>query len=224
MFKYFFFCMIFLVGAMLNYDLLNGESNFLLITGCGRSGTSYMTKFLKKSGVRVEHEKPGEDGCVSWPMSVNYYSPWGPNAGNIEFIHVFHQVRNPLHVITSFYTNLPSLDRDEWEFIRKHVPEISREDSLLLHCAKYWYYWNLKAEKISHMRYQIENLEQTLPEIAKLTGLKLDPELLKKLAINENSWLPTPDKITWKELKSELPNELFENIQSMSERYGYPCF
>src|SRR5580692_5990288 len=52
---------------------------FLLVTGCGRSGTGYMVTFLKASGLDLKHEYMGNDGSVSWLMAAEIeWAPWGP--------------------------------------------------------------------------------------------------------------------------------------------------
>ena len=99
------------------------------MTGCGRSGTNYLAVFLEKSGYEIFHERLGQDGVVSWPMTVNSLSPWGPISEE-SFQHIFHQVRHPLPVLTSWLVNLYDLNRDEWVFIRYHIPEIKLSDSL----------------------------------------------------------------------------------------------
>lgn len=192
----------------------------LLVTGCGRSGTRFLSEFLEESGYSIKHEKPGEEGCVSWPMSVNSYSPWGPESED-TFEHVFHQVRNPLAVITSWLINLDDLSRDEWIFIRQHVPEIDPEDSLIVQCAKYWYYWNLLAEEKAEWRYQIENLEEVLPEFMKRSGLVLNRKILRRVPRNINTWKVIQEQITWNDLKSQIPEDLYINIRNMAYRYGY---
>ncbi len=199
----------------------NDKSRFLLVTGCGRSGTEYMSLYLQAMGLQVLHEREGEEGTVSWPMVVNNYSPWGPQAGNVKFLHAFHQVRNPLHVITSWYVNIQDLDRDEWIFVRTHVPEIKREDSLLVHCAKYWYYWNLKAEKMSEWRYRIEDIDKLRKKFEKRLEKPIDPNIFNQIPKNTNTWYSTSDKITWSQLKREIPSDLFENLQQMAKKYGY---
>lgn len=140
----FFNCFIFL--CFLIFQDLQATSHPLLVTGCGRSRTNYMAVFLEKSGYRILHERLGDDGVVSWPMAVNSLGPWGPLSEE-SFDHVFHQVRHPLFVMTSWIVNLHDVNRDEWEFIRRYIPEINLSDSLIVQCAKYWYYWNLLAEK-----------------------------------------------------------------------------
>lgn len=195
----------------------------LLILGCGRSGTSYMAKLLATAGLDIFHERPGgSDGLVSWPMLFNSYSPWGPIEEYPEYQHTFHQVRNPLHVMTSWKVNLPDLNRDEWHFIRKHIPEMSESDSLLVHCAKYWYYWNKKIEERAEWRYRIEDIETVFPSFEEKLGVPLSGKALDQVPRDFNSWRPTIEKVTWKELREALPKELFNNLKSMAIRYGYP--
>jgi hypothetical protein len=204
----------------LKSDCLNLAKQKLLVTGCGRSGTTYMAKFLEKSGYDIHHESAGTEGCVSWPMIVNYYSPWTqPNEDSFD--HIFHQVRHPLDVITSWYENLKNLDRGEWNFIRKHLSQIDRSDSLIVHCAKYWYYWNLLAEEHAEWRYRIEDFESILPEFAIRSGLRLNAAILAEVPKNYNSWKNISYKISWQQLKAELPQSLYDNIINMSIRYGY---
>lgn len=199
----------------------NSEAKLLLIVGCGRSGTAFSNKYFSALGLDMAHEKPGgRDGCVSWPMVFNSYSPWGPVEPQPTFKHIFHQVRNPLDVISSWYINLSDLNRDEWIFIRSHIKEIMFEDSLLVSCAKYWYYWNLYAEKMSEWRFRVEDIENELHTfITKLNITK--PVSSPTIPSNTNAWLPITHKISWNDLKGELPEELFNNIQNMALRYGY---
>lgn len=216
--KYLWLLLYFLFGPMAYYQ--NDETKLLLITGCGRSGTEYMATLLRQSGYDINHERPGEVGCVSWPMAVGSFSPWGPLAEE-KFQYVFHQVRNPLDVITSWRLNLSDIARDEWKFIRTHVPEISEDDTLLIHCAKYWYYWNLKVEKRTEWRYRIEDVNQIIGEFESRCGLSFDINVIENLPRNTNTWAPTENKTTWKELELMLPHDLYINIQEMALRYGY---
>lgn len=195
----------------------------LLIIGCGRSGTEFMATFLRASGLDVLHERPcSKDGCVSWPMVVSHYSPWGPLEENPRYEHIFHQVRNPLHVITSWTVNLKQLKSDEWRFVRAHIPEISSSDPLLVHAAKYWYYWNLKAEALAEWRYRIEDLNELLEEFSERIEFPLEHDVLSNLPHTINSWRSTLQKITWRELEAILEPSFFLKLQEMAERYGYP--
>jgi len=130
---------------------LNDESKDVLIVGCGRSGTMYMANLLQNSGYDVGHEKLGKHGVISWFMVENLISLTDGlfTVSDKEHPCVYHQVRNPLHVISSWFALMTPIDRyrPDLLFILKHSPEISKEDSPIVFCAKYWYYWNLKAEK-----------------------------------------------------------------------------
>lgn len=196
------------------------DKRFILITGCGRSGTHYITEVLKTGGLRVEHESSeGEDGCVSWAMAVHSWRVWPYQEKNdVEFEHVFHQTRDPILVIESYYNLLYHPDRFEWMFVREHIPEINKNDSLLVHCAKYWYYWNLKVEQMAEWRYRIEDLEDLLPEFEKRLGIIIPRDKLGQLPKHESR---KGKKITWESLKNKLPSELFSNIKEMAIRYGY---
>ena len=198
---------------------LHANTCKLLIIGCGRSGTTYMTRLLQESNYKISHEAFGLDGSVSWPMVVNNYY-WNDLICNDTFDHVFHIVRHPLFVITSWHINIHT-DHPVWRFICKHVPEIKLNDSLIVKCAKYWYYWNLLAEKKAEWRFQIESFNEDQTEFIKRSCLILDTDKINQIATNENHWNYTSDKITWSELKMELPPDLYFNIRDMAFRYGY---
>ncbi len=142
-------------------------------------------------------------------------------AGDVQFQHIFQQVRNPLDVISSFYINLPDLKRREWAFIRSQISEINRGDTLLVHCAKYWYYWNLKAENMAEWTYRIENLEHVLSEFQLRLGVQLDKIILRNIPNNINHWAKIRHTFTWEELEKALPPDLYFDIKSMANRYGY---
>jgi hypothetical protein len=154
------------------------------------------------------------------PWSFSPIPPWGPTSTE-TFQCILHQVRHPLAVITSWFVNLKDLNRHEWAFIRKRIPEINRNDSLIVHCAKYWYYWNLLAEQKAQWSYQIENIEQVLPKFISLSGIKLDRAVLKQTSSKTNSWQNTSHKISWEYLKKHIPKELYHQIQKLALRYGY---
>ncbi len=133
----------------------------LLITGCGRSGTKYISELLKCCGFDIGHEKDGKDGIASWPMAVSDdESPWGPPSNDYEFENVIHQVRHPFKTISSCLT----ISDKSWNYIKKHIP-INDSDSKIIMSAKYWYYWNLKAEGKAKFTYKIEDIESVLPQI-----------------------------------------------------------
>jgi hypothetical protein len=197
------------------------EVKLLSIVGCGRSGTTFITDYLNACGIQIEHEANGAEGCASWTSVVHLYSPFDQAQSQVRYRHTFHQVRHPLAVISSFYNNLNDTTAWYWRFIRDHTPEIHETDSLLVHCIKYWYYWNLKAEQIAEWRYQIENLENVLIEYQFRIGRPLGKDILQSIPKSINHWNSITYPITWKDVYLAIPFELYINIQLMAIRYGY---
>lgn len=190
----------------------------LLIVGCARSGTSYTANILQKSGLDIPHEKMGKDGAVSWYLASRpSYRKRRINLKKFQFEHVFHQTRDPLKTISSVYF---SEDRHSWSYILKQIPEIKADDSHLVKCAKYWYYWNLKAESFAEWRYRVEDFEQIFDEFSSRIGKNLSFIDFQNEPKNRNSY-GEHKVFSWSELKEALSDDLYEKIIEMSHRYGY---
>jgi hypothetical protein len=200
------------------HHLYGKKKRHLLIIGCARSGTTYITKVLKKCGYKIGHEIIRKDGVSSWQMTVDTKKvPWGNARKGYRFDHVFHQVRHPLKVIASLYPTEPA---QSFEFIREHIPEIKQEDSRLTQCAKYWYYWNLRAEAQAELTYCIEELENIWGELEARLGKKLDQAVLGLIPKTTNT-RDICQYYTWKELQQQLEPDLYEKIRTLARRYGY---
>ena len=183
----------------------------LLITGCGRSGTKYATFVLRRLGLDVRHEKMGEDGVASWFMAVDAKTvPFGDASRNFVFNHVFHQVRHPLTVIPS----VASFKEDTWRFVCAHAP-IDINERLLLRCAKYWYYWNLNAEKIADWRYRIEDFETVFNPFCERLGVVPDTRVLEQISRDVNT-----RKLGWAfHVYEELCNRLGQTPKPLIKRW-----
>lgn len=155
----------------------------LLITGCGRSGTKYVTHLLRRLGLDVPHERMGADGIASWAMAVDVDAVvWGVSPRDYDFEQVFHQVRDPRQVIASATTFKPR----SWDFICAHTA-IPAHDPVLLRAAKYWYYWNLEAEKIAGWRYRIDGLADVFEEFCARLRLVPDRQVLAQVDPDVNT-------------------------------------
>lgn len=204
-----------------NQELLEiKEHKFLLITGCARSGTTYISEVLKQVGLDIKHEALGKDGSASWPMAATTSddSPWGPSATGIYFEHIFHQVRHPLLVISSVYTTEPE---QSWDFICKEIPEIRPEDDHVVKCAKYWYYWNLMAEGKAEWTYQVEEIEAVLDQMSARLQFPLSKEALDLVSTTTNHRGAYIHQFTWSDLREMLPSSLLSRIQTLALKYGY---
>ena len=200
-----------------------------LVTGCARSGTTYMWELLRASKIDVGHECLGNAGSVAWQLACdsNYrFYNWQFPKGKLEFDVVVHLVRDPIKVINSMYarTVAPEVSWEHaWRYILNCCPAISRNDPLPVKCAKYWYYWNLEAEKKGMMTLKIEELEERLDELSALIGYSLNPGLLEKIPKDINHrYLPTSFKITWDYLQKHLEPRFFHQLQQLASDYGYP--
>lgn len=217
-----FFCslwlLLFLIPSIEGVE--TREPRLLLITGCGRSGTQYIFKVLRQSGIDVTHEHTmGLDGCVSWLMAAHVdWAPWGPLSKKYAFKHIFHQVREPTKVIQSVFNVPPSAG---WKWIMRSIPEILDTDSALTKCAKYWYYWNLMAEEQAEWTYRIEEIDAVYSLMGKKLGKKFNTETPKNISKKSNSKGAPKYVITWKTLYEELDPDLYEKVYSLAYRYGY---
>lgn len=219
-----------ILAFLLCFQLLHSKEHRLLIVGCPASGTTYTTQVLQRSGLDIKHEMMGKDGIVSWTMITNRIAIYNPTIINDlegKFDHIFHQIRDPLRVIRNNYSpdNMKHLDGFYWSYIRSVIPQMKKEDSLLVHCAKFYYYWNLKAEEMAEFSYRIEDFESILPEFEERLGHPIDRSILSQVSTKTNSWETwNPGvyvDITWERLQKKLPPDLYRKLRGLAKRYGY---
>jgi len=212
------------------------EKYKLLVTGCGRSGTSFICSVLAqcKQPLDLGHESwIGKDGIASWLLAFDKKPPRGPqNVTYRDFDIVFHQVRHPLGVISSLHT----AGQESWEFFKECVPELKAHswpymrrqkvhpqdaDTHLLACAKCWYYWNLQAEKIAQWTYQVEKLPEVFEQFCHNVGIPYDADVFcKKLKTDSRKTRRDYVQICWSDIQ-ELSPKLCKKIQQLARRYGY---
>ena len=164
----------------------------------------------------IRHERMGASGSSSWMHVVDGPPyPWGDKFRKraFKFEHIFHQVRHPLRVIAS----LDTIMKPSWKFIAQNIklPEGS-----LRRRMKFWVTWNKLCEKQATFRYRIEDINNELPKICKLLGIKQQeaPPIDKK--VNTRKHVAKYAVPTWESLrKANAP--LAAQIAEMSKRYGY---
>jgi len=190
----------------------------LLIVGCGRSGTRYTTKVLQRAGLDIGHEKPRQHGMVHWKSVVVQ--------GHLDAHDVvWHQVREPLGVISSFHT----VGESSWQFICKHEQRIGMDDPLLLRCMKYWHYWNQRCEEVAAVTFRVENMAAILPNILRRMNIRVDGRVTEDaMRVPDNdhtrkrghrrSGMYSP--ITWADMES-VETALASSIRTQAKMYGY---
>ena len=156
----------------------------VLVTGCGRSGTTYASHLLTSCGLDVPHEHGvGRDGISSWLFAADATEvPWGPAPSAYRFEHVVHLVRDPLGSIPSFAT----LKRSAWAYIGRHVA-IDPRESLLVHAAAYWLRWNALIEARASLRVRVEVLPESLGLLSNHLGVALDSSATARIPRDLNT-------------------------------------
>ncbi|MDE3056322.1 MAG: hypothetical protein KGI80_06540, partial [Verrucomicrobiota bacterium] len=207
-------------AALTLFFVSRKEEKKLLVVGCARSGTLYISTLLKNCGMHIRHERMGRDGMSTCDFAVlPKIGRWNLRPEDYHFDHIFHQIRDPLQVISSTYV---TEDIHSWHFIIQHIPQITIQDPHLVKCAKYWYYWNLAAESIAEWSYRLEDLEEKWGEFQQRLGISFPRDALCHVPKNTNSWgTKTRHYFTWADLKEALEPDLFTNICTLAKRYGY---
>lgn len=133
-------------------------TNFrVIITGCARSGTTFMTKVLQASGLDFVHERHfGRHGIVSWgyfdsPKKAIHFHP----IDSLEKLPFpkFIQIRDPQKVCNSMRTTGSS----SWGYIEDVLPEVKLTKSPEEKTVIYWTLWNYKLLKQITSVYNIKN-------------------------------------------------------------------
>jgi hypothetical protein len=193
----------------------------ILITGCGRSGTGYISRLLSSAGLSMGHEAFGLDGISDWHLAVNdeKYEKIEKFYGcRFDFEIVLHQIRNPLSVISSAQTLNATPEVGSWYYIAKHIPCISQNDHVLVKAMKYWVFWNMFAERRAKYTYRIEDIDIELDKIAKLIGVALDTKCLETIPRNINT--RGHSMVTWEQLR-ELDSAMCDEVIAYAKEKGY---
>lgn len=190
-----------------------------LVTGCGRSGTHFVNKFLQLNGIDVGHEAPGEKGVVGWDYGVRQV--WRDR--NMDFEHKVHLIRDPRKSIRSMQT---IKDRG-WALILKYAPECRppepNRNDLILASGRYWLYWNRSAMALCDLSVKLEEFEDNLDKLSGIFGKKLDPALIAKAREHSdsrkssNSYGDT-DSLAYIARKDP---ELYNGIKELADEFGY---
>jgi len=208
---------------LISYSLakLNPPGKIVII-GCGRSGTNYISEVFKSLNLVIGHEYFGKDGISSWRVVPDTDIRFGgPSFHNLKKYKktVLHQVRHPLKTIGSLLT----FSEKSWLFTARFI-RFEDSDSLLLKSMKCWYYWNLMAEKKAVFTYRVEAIESVAKDILRKTGYiylfyKYNvPAKVKSISKSVNQ--RNHKEITIEMLKEENA-ELAFKIVELAEKYGY---
>jgi hypothetical protein len=206
----------------------------VLVTGTGRSGTTYFSDLLTLLGLDVGHQRNGKDGCSGAEFSVDHdWYPWFPvygggdcaNVGerrsDYTYKHVLHIVRHPLWCIPSLMRNYPAINPEFWADYGVMDPVVMDQSSTIRNAAMY-YGINKAIDDSGQAEYrcqleEIHNHWSTLTDILEL-GKVPDPGLG---ATNKATGWGQYEPLTWSELELYVGKGLCRAIREQAERYGY---
>jgi len=195
-----------MLNEMLGVGNIFLETSMLYIIGCPRSGTYYMTQYLKQMGIKIEHEKPGLDGSVSWILTPE----------KLDGI-VLHQVRNPIDSISSLSGIIPVLQTYFEKYFKKYI-NIEGLSNITT-CMRVWYYWNEIAEKKAQYTYCIEDFDLSMLERYILLSGATYNNILP--VVPENKWNKRKHRqYSWDDME-EADASLTKLIQQKAIYYGY---
>lgn len=101
----------------------------LLVIGCGRSGTMFLTRLLYYSGCRVGHEQITEAGGVGWQLTLPHWrEKWRDDD------RIVHLIREPWSCISSLTTH----DLEVYERAESIVGHWSDIGERLRTAAEWW--------------------------------------------------------------------------------------
>lgn len=207
----------------------------ILVTGCGRSGTLFFARTLRKLGLDVGHEEDGADGVVSCYHGAPGPYPEDPGRkrnGIDEVIapRTLVLVREPLHVIAS---TMKIFRKRDWDWIEAELskpwtlhhglagtfPKVRR--SPLLRSACYWSAWTF--HMIRHedsMLLRVEDTERRWREITKFLELPIRPYPNVPTTTNRSTGFMRALPLEWEDLESADPL-IYETVRGDSRMYGY---
>lgn len=188
----------------------------LLITGCPRSGTTYLAMLMQAYGLEVGHERAGRHGISSFALAVDGPDgPWGPARRRYRFERVIHIVRDPVAAIASFATMGPRA----WQYFNAYIyappslPVVHRG-------ALAWVGWNRLIEAQPHdVRLRVEDAATALPALLHSWGW---PAVRRGPLPPSNTNTRPHGPLTWSDIEDALPPDLFAELAAMAARYGYP--
>jgi hypothetical protein len=179
----------------------------LLMTGSTRSGQKFVSRSLRKAGVKVGWENCYRmEGFVGWKKYVGDVScmavPWLHEIRPDE-VQVIHLVRSPIDVMNSMVGKKwfgPQLGGHPgvWQaWLSRHCPEAFEPEDPLERAATWWLRWNERVEPYAD-------------------------DLLRVETWGKGRDNATHDSVRLHHTLDELPPALRDEVIAKAESYGYP--
>lgn len=197
----------------------------LIITGCGRSGTGFLSRVLTDSGLRCGHENVfTERGVRPWG-NLRADSSWYAVA-SLDSIpaadRVVHLIRHPLDCARSFlgigfFQRPPSPERRPRHGVIDRVdPSILRQPTELDRFIRYWTRWNGLVVPRAHKTLRLEDVDASAVESILSTMAVGAPSNLDAIVTQRRHYNARPRaSLTLQQLRrSPLFDELRQHAQA----------
>lgn len=194
-----------------------------VVTGCGRSGTGYVSQLLSALGVPCGHEAiygptgPGGWGGLlgdsSW-LAVPYLDEFDGT--------VIHLVRDPRKVVESHLRIQFFADHHRTSYqqaLRRAAPEVFHPGGQFERACRYWVLWNGIVERHTDQRIPVEGLDP-----ANLLGALGASALAEDQALIQRVLAAVPTTYNSRQGRT-APNvgwdELPGDVRALALKYGY---
>jgi hypothetical protein len=151
----------------------NAVDRSLLITGVGRSGTTFICQFLNRLGWNVSHDNgidcgpfPGLDGASSWYHAFRLTNNLGILP--LRAKKVVHLIRNPLATVKSrmariqngppYILNFTYKVAESWEDVQYELESLANDTMIASFALTHWVNRNSFVSKLAQWRVAIEDL------------------------------------------------------------------
>lgn len=226
------------MAKLAKQSLLTSKGKKFVITGCGRSGTLYLSKVFNILGYKIGHEVMNQDGIVSWLILQNDQINDVKRLMQDKDVSYFCLMRDPLKVIKSICHCDALRNRRALQIFRETFPECKYLQGYVLG-AKYWIEWNKRIfeefpiEEIIHIN-QL-NTEKGVQNLCNLINVSFTwkiYEKINKLGQNIHTLKQKEINASQKanvELKQELTyeylvkqnKEIAEELKTYALQFGY---
>jgi len=205
-----------------------------VVVSTPRSGTTFAASLFSALGVHCDHEYYFNlEHAVTSDLAYDKFGEASWFAA--PFLHklpaetvILHQVRDPLKTINSLISSgamgsgpTPWLS---WDWLKRHTqfPDLNASEAEL--AMFFWCQWHKRIERAmgcgirrAYFRYRVEQIEESLPFIMRLIGLRPDPALaaaaLASVSTSTNSWGEYENVVARENVSAE--------VRELATRYGY---
>lgn len=208
----------------------------LLVTGNGRSGTTWLARTFKAAGIECPHEHCGQHGTVSWyffadsnwhPYHVSHAPKGrvihiGERRSDFRFEYVVHLIRDPLKVIGSM-TRVMSMT-DHWYAVdnRAYDAELymNKQASRLLKTMHMAYGIWSRVLGNCDMTIRLEDVPEKWPHLMMMLGQDRKLPMPELPPSNKSSGIYKAKVVTYSMLEKE-DYRLAKHIARIANRFDY---